>query len=76
MIKSVTEKTLIPLSLVITISGGVFWLTNIYSKQEANAQELIQLKNKFESKQERIDDLLSDILQRVTRIEEAVKRRK
>lgn len=75
MIKSISEKTLLPISLVITLSGGVFWLTNIYSKQEANAQELSSLKNKMDSKQEKIDILLSDILQRVTRIEEAVKRR-
>ena len=36
----ITESTLIPLSLAITMAGGIFWLTTIYSKTEAIASAM------------------------------------
>lgn len=75
MIKAISEKTLLPISLVITLSGGVFWLTSMYSKQEALANDFEKTKESSAVKNEKIETLLSDILQRVARIEEAVKRR-
>ena len=52
--KEITEKTLLPLSLVITLSGGIFWLTKQYIQTEANAETL----NKVASKQ---DQYVEDI---------------
>lgn len=39
-----TEQTLIPLSLVGSIIGGVIWLSVIYYKSEATAKDVDQLK--------------------------------
>jgi hypothetical protein len=39
-----TEQTLIPLSLVGSIIGGVVWLSVIYYKSEATAKDVDQLK--------------------------------
>lgn len=39
-----TEQTLIPLSLVGSILGGVIWLSVIYYKSEATARDVDQLK--------------------------------
>jgi hypothetical protein len=39
----ITEKTLLPVSLVIVIIGGVFWLTTLHSKVNANEKELDEI---------------------------------
>lgn len=39
-----TEQTLIPVSLVGSIIGGVIWLSVIYYKSEATAKDVDQLK--------------------------------
>ena len=39
-----SEKTLIPISLVGSILGGVIWLSVIYYKSEATAKDVDQLK--------------------------------
>jgi hypothetical protein len=33
-LKKITEQTLVPISLVIILFGGVFWITNIWSSVE------------------------------------------
>jgi hypothetical protein len=38
----ITEKTLIPLGLVIVFLGGVSWLTSISNRTDALAQGLIE----------------------------------
>lgn len=40
----ITEGTLVPISLVLTILGGVVWLTMIYQKVEASQSKLGQLE--------------------------------
>ena len=40
----ITEKTLIPISLLSSIVGGVVWLSVIYYKSEATAKDVDQLK--------------------------------
>lgn len=42
---SITEKTLIPISLVLTIIGGVVWLTTLWARTEAHANEISDLKS-------------------------------
>lgn len=42
--KAVTEKTLIPISLVITILGGVVWFTTLWARSESFATELAEVK--------------------------------
>ena len=42
----ITERTLIPISLVISILGGVGWLTKIYFETEAHGQSIVKLEQK------------------------------
>ena len=35
-VSKITQNTLIPLSLVITLTAGIFWLSKIYFTGEAN----------------------------------------
>jgi hypothetical protein len=53
-----TEQTLIPLSLVGSIVGGVVWLSVIYYKSEATAKDVDQLKS-----------YQLEVIQRLSRIE-------
>lgn len=41
----ITESTLIPISLLFVIMGGVIWLTTIYQKVEASQAKLSQLES-------------------------------
>ncbi len=63
MTSKITENTLVPLSLVITLAGGIFWLTVIYSKTEANAA----LGDRMSTALESIDQRLSRIEGRLTK---------
>jgi hypothetical protein len=53
-----SEQTLIPLSLVGSIVGGVVWLSVIYYKSEATAKDVDQLKS-----------YQLEVIQRLSRIE-------
>lgn len=55
--KQLTETTLLPISLVITIIGGVFWLTSIYNTTQSNAASIASIENK----QERYIETVSEI---------------
>lgn len=58
-IKSVTESTLIPISLVVILFGGVFWLSSIWFKADASAYAVTEIKK--EIKEDKIilrEDLL------------------
>jgi len=40
----ITENTLLPISLVITILGGASWLTAIWYDTKANAAAIIEIR--------------------------------
>lgn len=42
--KVISEQTLIPISLVVTIIGGVVWLTTLWFRSEAHAEIISELK--------------------------------
>lgn len=42
--KSIDEKTLIPLGLVISIIGAILWLSSIYFETKSAADEIKSLK--------------------------------
>ncbi len=65
----ITEKTLIPLSLLGTIVGGVVWLSVIYYKTEATAASVHKLENRLEILQDKIVYQNEKILEKVTRLE-------
>lgn len=57
----ITQNTLIPLSLVITLLGGVFWLSSMYTTVVAAQQDFSEAKR-----------YLQQIDQRLSRIEGAM----
>lgn len=67
----ITEGTLVPISLVIVLVGGIFWLTQLYFTTQSNASTI----EKMQIQSEKIDQSLSEILERLARIEERIKRR-
>lgn len=40
----IDEFTLIPISLLITICGGIYWISGVSHRTEANAKEIIQVR--------------------------------
>lgn len=62
--KEITEKTLIPLSFVVTLGGGVFWLTSIYTISQANTSSIVLVQ----AKQDKFEDALGDIKEDLAKI--------
>lgn len=60
-----SEKTLIPISLVIVLVGGVFWLTTIYWRGISTAEAVLRV----ESKQDLYLKEVQEINARLTTIE-------
>ena len=42
----ITENTLIPVSLIVILLGGVVWLTIMYAQGNANAKAIEQLSQR------------------------------
>ena len=61
----ITENTLIPVSLVILLLGGIVWLTSIYA-QASQAAEAVKA---LTFKQEDYNRLIENIDRRLSRIE-------
>lgn len=59
--ESLTEKTLIPISLVIIILGGVVWLTSLYSLAESNLRDVRILQAKQDTYFEQMSKIREDI---------------
>lgn len=59
----ITHNTLIPLSLVLTLVGGVFWLSSMYTTVSAAQQDFAEARR-----------YLQQIDQRLSRIEGALSR--
>jgi len=65
----ISEETLLPISLVIVLVGGVFWLSSAYSQITANAADIADIKD------ERVEltTVISRIDRRLSRIEGRLK---
>ncbi len=71
--KIINEKTLIPLSLVITLIGGVAWLTNLAGIEKANANEIQSLKHSAEKDKEYLIEELRIINSKLDMIRDKMK---
>jgi len=60
-----SENTLVPISFVVFVIGGMVWLTTIYAQGSANQYEIEKLR----SHDGLILDKLDDIQKRLSRIE-------
>jgi hypothetical protein len=69
----ITEGTLIPISLVITIVGGASWLTTIHAGEKKNAENILEIKAQSKEFSDKVDHKLDTVLDRLARIEEQLK---
>lgn len=65
-----TADTLVPLSLMLTIMGGVFWLSVMWVEGKTNAKEIVSIKVELRDMQEKSSELEN----RFTRLESALER--
>lgn len=68
-IKKITENTLIPISLVISLVGLSSWISVVGSQVSANAEDIKQIQEDRKTLARRQSDKLDDISQRLSRIE-------
>lgn len=61
----ISEHTPISISLLIALSGGLMWITNLYAKTEITSQAVIRI----ESNQLEYYKHLQEINERLSRIE-------
>ena len=64
-VDAITEKTLVPLSLVVILVGGILWLARIESLATANAAAVRQLSKD----QQEYNRTVIEINTRLSRIE-------
>lgn len=57
-LQALTQDTLIPISLVITLIGGVSWLTTLYNETKANAAAISDIYQEQKLYQDKIDRVL------------------
>lgn len=70
LLSRITEDTLIPVSLVITIVGGVFWLSALWHKADANAEAIQEIK----AERKEFIELVTNVDKRLSFMEGYVKR--
>ena len=64
-----SEKTLIPISLVITIIGGVVWLTTLWFRTEAQAQNIAEVKAEQKSLVREVQDNNKEVMKKLIELE-------
>lgn len=65
---NLSEKSTISISLVITLIGGILWLSWIAFATHANGAAILELQNKNKDD----SNFQKEVLQRLTRIEERI----
>lgn len=63
--KTITEKTLVPLSLVVTLVTGAMWVKDVAAKGDASSSRVDRLV----SQTDKIFEKLNEVAERLTRIE-------
>jgi hypothetical protein len=70
----ITEGTLIPISLVVIIIGGVSWLTTIHAGEKRNADNITEIKSHAKEFSVNVGEKIDILLERTARIEEQIKK--
>ena len=65
----ITENTLLPLSLVSILIGGIFWLSTMYSKVEAHEDNLNKIQNQQTAFIASDNNFKEEVIDRLARIE-------
>ena len=64
----ITEKTLVPISLLAVLAGGVFWLSSMYAQTTANAQAIVEIKEAQKDDRREIIERLNHIDNKIDRL--------
>lgn len=72
--QQITTKTLIPISLAGAIGIGSFWLSNSNAQIEENSKKIESNVLDIRSVKDENNDHYIEIIQRLSRIEEAIKK--
>jgi len=67
--KKITEATLLPISLVIVLIGGVLWLTDVHSV----SREGVSIAKSVETKQEKYNEEIKKVREDVAEIKGMLK---
>jgi len=70
----ITESTLLPISLVLSIVGGASWLTTIHAGEQKNAETISEMKTQAKEFSVSVGDKIDLLLERTARIEEQIKK--
>lgn len=71
-----SENTLIPVSFIAVIAGGIFWLSSLWFQTQSNAQAISSIEDKTAKSQDRDQSFREEVLERLTRIEQSIKARR
>lgn len=66
---AITGKTMVPISLVVSLLGGGGWLTKVHSTVERNAVAIQEMKTELKDQESDKTRLLREINTRLSRIE-------
>lgn len=66
----VTEKTLVPISLVLVLAGGVSWLTSMESKASENSKNIDFLRQEFSERNKNLNGSFNDVIEKLQNIRE------
>jgi hypothetical protein len=72
--KKITENTLVPISLVITLIGGVMWLSALWWRESANAASILEIKQVIKDDKAILREDLGRINQKLDHIIERMPR--
>jgi len=64
-----SEATLIPISFVLVISGGVVWLTNLWSKSRNHEERIVKLESAHVALMTQVTASNIDVVRQLSRIE-------
>jgi len=61
----ITEKTLLPISLLVILAGGIFWFSSMYALASNNEKQIVIIKTDLKSDISRLEAKVDRLLERV-----------
>jgi len=74
IMRSISETTLIPISLVITIIGGVIWMTTLWARTENYGARITKVEVTQEMLTKQMTDSNLEIIKQLSKIEGKMER--
>ena len=60
----ITENTLLPISLLVILAGGIFWLSSMYALANSNEKQITIIKTDLKSDIIRLESKVDRLLER------------